>query len=128
MHLSSIKQLPKPTKPIKTSSPKHHQYHQLLPQISNQLKNSTQPYLISPLIQTSHHLQHLQNLLPLYQSLQTHYPNQKLPLLHRKMTPEHKHQLIQKFTQHQIHILLSTTVVDLPVNVPNPTFMMIYDP
>ena len=43
------------------------------------------------------------------------------------MSAEDKDQVMQKFSEHEIDILVSTTVVEVGVNVPNATFMMIYD-
>ena len=43
------------------------------------------------------------------------------------MSAEDKDQVMQKFSKHEIDILVSTTVVEVGVNVPNATFMMIYD-
>ena len=65
--------------------------------------------------------------MALYESLQSDYGNEKVGLLHGKMTAEDKDQVMQKFSEHEIDILVSTTVVEVGVNVPNATFMMIYD-
>ena len=45
----------------------------------------------------------------------------------RKLTAEEKDDVMQRFSNHEIDILVSTTVVEVGVNVPNATFMMIYD-
>lgn len=65
--------------------------------------------------------------MALYESLQSDYGNEKVGLLHGKMSAEDKDQVMQKFSEHEIDILVSTTVVEVGVNVPNATFMMIYD-
>lgn len=65
--------------------------------------------------------------MALYESLQSDYGNEKVGLLHGKMSAEDKDQVMQKFSKHEIDILVSTTVVEVGVNVPNATFMMIYD-
>ena len=127
MDVSSIKQLPKGRKPIKTSWAKHEQYDQVLAQMSNELKKGRQAYVICPLIESSEHLEDVQNVVELYESLQSDYGNEKVGLLHGKMTAEDKDQVMQKFSEHEIDILVSTTVVEVGVNVPNATFMMIYD-
>ncbi|NYM92237.1 DNA helicase RecG, partial [Salmonella enterica subsp. enterica serovar Typhimurium] len=66
-------------------------------------------------------------VVALYESLQSDYGNEKVGLLHGKMSAEDKDQVMQKFSEHEIDILVSTTVVEVGVNVPNATFMMIYD-
>lgn len=95
--------------------------------MSNELKKGRQAYVICPLIESSEHLEDVQNVVALYESLQSDYGNEKVGLLHGKMSAEDKDQVMQKFSEHEIDILVSTTVVEVGVNVPNATFMMIYD-
>ncbi|MEJ7464432.1 helicase-related protein, partial [Staphylococcus saprophyticus] len=84
---------------------------QVLAQMSNELKKGRQAYVICPLIESSEHLEDVQNVVALYESLQSDYGNEKVGLLHGKMTAEDKDQVMQKFSEHEIDILVSTTVV-----------------
>lgn len=127
MDVSSIKQLPKGRKPIITSWAKHEQYDQVLTQMTSELRNGRQAYVICPLIESSEHLEDVQNVVALYESLQQYYGTEKVGLLHGKLTAEEKDDVMQRFSNHEIDILVSTTVVEVGVNVPNATFMMIYD-
>lgn len=127
MDVSSIKQLPKGRKPIITSWAKHEQYEQVLTQMTSELKKGRQAYVICPLIESSEHLEDVQNIVELYESLQQYYGQNKVGLLHGKLTNEEKDEVMHRFSQHEIDILVSTTVVEVGVNVPNATFMMIYD-
>ncbi|MEK5197975.1 ATP-dependent DNA helicase RecG [Staphylococcus sp. FSL H8-0121] len=127
MDVSSIKQLPKGRKPIITSWAKHEQYEQVLTQMTSELKKGRQAYVICPLIESSEHLEDVQNVVELYESLQQYYGQNKVGLLHGKLTNEEKDEVMHRFSQHEIDILVSTTVVEVGVNVPNATFMMIYD-
>ncbi len=127
MDVSSIKQLPKGRKPIITSWAKHEQYEQVLTQMTSELKKGRQAYVICPLIESSEHLEDVQNVVELYESLQQYYGQNKVGLLHGKLTNEEKDEVMHRFSQHEIDILISTTVVEVGVNVPNATFMMIYD-
>ena len=83
--------------------------------------------MICPLIESSEHLEDVQNVVELYESLQQYYGQNKVGLLHGKLTNEEKDEVMHRFSQHEIDILVSTTVVEVGVNVPNATFMMIYD-
>ncbi|MBN6202701.1 ATP-dependent DNA helicase RecG [Staphylococcus saprophyticus] len=127
MDVSSIKQLPKGRKPIITSWSKHEAYESVLNQMASELKKGRQAYVICPLIESSEHLEDVQNVVELYESLQSYYGVEKVGLLHGKLHSDEKDEVMQRFSNHEIDILVSTTVVEVGVNVPNATFMMIYD-
>ncbi|MDW4005367.1 ATP-dependent DNA helicase RecG [Staphylococcus saprophyticus] len=127
MDVSSIKQLPKGRKPIITSWSKHEAYESVLNQMTSELKKGRQAYVICPLIESSEHLEDVQNVVELYESLQSYYGVEKVGLLHGKLHTDEKDEVMQRFSNHEIDILVSTTVVEVGVNVPNATFMMIYD-
>lgn len=127
MDVSSIKQLPKGRKPIITSWSKHETYESVLNQMTSELKKGRQAYVICPLIESSEHLEDVQNVVELYESLQSYYGVEKVGLLHGKLHSDEKDEVMQRFSNHEIDILVSTTVVEVGVNVPNATFMMIYD-
>lgn len=63
----------------------------------------------------------------MYESLQQYYGVSRVGLLHGKLSADEKDEVMQKFSNHEIDVLVSTTVVEVGVNVPNATFMMIYD-
>ena len=127
MDVSSIKQLPKGRKPIKTMWAKHEQYDTVLNQMTSELEKGRQAYVICPLIESSEHLEDVQNVVALYESLEEHYGVGRVGLLHGKMPADEKDDVMQRFNRHEIDILVSTTVVEVGVNVPNATFMIIYD-
>lgn len=127
MDVSSIKQLPKGRKPIKTMWAKHEQYDTVLNQMTSELEKGRQAYVICPLIESSEHLEDVQNVVALYESLEEHYGTGRVGLLHGKMPADEKDDVMQRFNRHEIDILVSTTVVEVGVNVPNATFMIIYD-
>ena len=127
MDVSSIKQLPRGRKPIITSWSKHEAYEDVLNQMTNELKKGRQAYVICPLIESSEHLEDVQNVVALFESLKDYYGEQRVGILHGKLSSDEKDAVMQRFSDHEIDILVSTTVVEVGVNVPNATFMMIYD-
>lgn len=127
MDVSSIKQLPKGRKPIKTMWAKHEAYDAVLGQMTKELEKGRQAYVICPLIESSEHLEDVQNVIALFESLEAYYGVGRVGLLHGKMTADEKDDVMQRFNRHDIDILVSTTVVEVGVNVPNATFMIIYD-
>ena len=79
-------------KPIITNWAKHEQYEQVLSQMTSELKKGRQAYVICPLIESSEHLEDVQNVVELYESLKLHY-GEKNGLLHGKMPAEEKMRL-----------------------------------
>ncbi|ARJ51668.1 ATP-dependent DNA helicase RecG [Staphylococcus lutrae] len=127
MDVSSIKSLPKGRKPIQTFWVKHERYQQVIGQLEKELQKGRQAYAISPLIESSEHLEDVQNAIALYENLQAALPHRRIGLLHGKMTSDEKDTMMHRFSTHDIDVLVATTVVEVGVNVPNATFMMIYD-
>lgn len=127
MDVSSIRQLPKGRKPIITEWAKHEEYEHVISRMTSELKKGRQAYVICPLIESSEHLEDVQNVVALYESMQQIYGNEKVGLLHGKLSSDEKDEVMMKFSNHDIDVLVSTTVVEVGVNVPNATFMMIYD-
>ncbi|WP_281200447.1 ATP-dependent DNA helicase RecG [Staphylococcus schleiferi] len=127
MDVSSIKSLPKGRKPIQTHWIKHERYDLAIEKMNNELKKGRQAYVISPLIESSEHLEDVQNAIALYENLQVALPNQRIGLLHGRMISDEKDQVMHQFSAHELDVLVATTVVEVGVNVPNATFMMIYD-
>ncbi|MDM8326954.1 DNA helicase RecG [Staphylococcus felis] len=127
MDVSSIKSMPKGRKPIETYWVKHEGYQKVLNHMENELAKGRQAYVISPLIESSEHLEDVQNVIALFENLKSQLPNRQIGILHGKMSSDEKEQVMHQFSTHQIDVLVSTTVVEVGVNVPNATFMMIYD-
>lgn len=90
MDVSSIKQLPKGRKPIITTWAKHEQYDKVLMQMTSELKKGRQAYVICPLIESSEHLEDVQNVVALYESLQQYYGVSRVGLLHGKLSADEK--------------------------------------
>lgn len=127
MDVSSIKHLPQGRKPIETHWVKHDAYEQVLNQLNDEVKKGRQAYVISPLIESSEHLDDVQNVLALYDRLKVQLPDVRIGILHGKMTSDEKDHVMHQFSSHAIDVLVATTVVEVGVNVPNATFMVIYD-
>lgn len=127
MDVSSIKSMPKGRKPIITHWVKHEGYNHVLAQMEQELTKGRQAYVISPLIESSEHLEDVQNVIALYENLKSQLPNRRIGILHGKMRSDEKDEVMQQFSSHELDILVSTTVVEVGVNVPNATFMMVYD-
>ncbi|MBP2624024.1 ATP-dependent DNA helicase RecG [Streptococcus oricebi] len=127
MDVSIIDQLPAGRKPIVTRWIKHEQLPLVLDWLDQQLQVGAQVYFISPLIEESEALD-LRNAVALEQELAAHFGvRAQVALLHGKMKAEEKDKIMQDFKDKKVQILVSTTVIEVGVNVPNARVMVIMD-
>lgn len=127
MDVSLIDELPAGRKPIVTRWVRHEQLEQVLDWLWLRIEQQEQAYIISPLIEESEVLD-LKNALALEEELRTYFGSAvSLALLHGKMKTEEKESIMQDFKQGKIAVLISTTVIEVGVNVPNASIMVIMD-
>jgi ATP-dependent DNA helicase RecG len=93
--------------------------------IETQVKAGRQAFVVCPLIQESEELQ-LKSVIAEYERLNSEvFPDLVLGLLHGKMKQKEKDAVMEKFANNEIQILVSTTVVEVGIDVPNATIMVI---
>ena len=93
--------------------------------IKNQVDNGRQAYIVAPLVDESEVLE-LNSAVEIYKELKSSYfSGYKLGLLHGKMSNSEKEEVINKFYKGRINVLISTTVVEVGVNVPNAVVMLV---
>ncbi|MGF7048523.1 ATP-dependent DNA helicase RecG [Paenibacillus sp. DS2015] len=124
--VSTINERPKGRIPIATYWVKHGMMERVLGFISREVDQGRQTYLICPLIEESEKLD-VQNVIDLHIQMQQAFPAYRVGLLHGRMTPVEKEAIMQAFNNNEIHLLVSTTVVEVGVDVPNATLMVIMD-
>ncbi|MDQ0299094.1 ATP-dependent DNA helicase RecG [Salibacterium salarium] len=126
MDVSAIDELPAGRKPIETYWVKHDMLERILRFIEKQINQGRQAYVICPLIEESETLD-VQNAIDVHAQLQQFFVHHDVGLMHGRLTTEEKEQVMEAFSANDIHILVSTTVVEVGVDVPNATTMLIYD-
>ncbi|WP_117275719.1 ATP-dependent DNA helicase RecG [Streptococcus intermedius] len=127
MDVSVIDQMPAGRKPIITRWVKHEQLNVVLNWLEKELQRGAQVYVISPLIEESEALD-LKNAIALEEELKIYFGDKaQVSLLHGKMKNDEKDAIMQGFKKGKIDILVSTTVIEVGVNVPNATVMLIMD-
>ncbi|WP_062005993.1 ATP-dependent DNA helicase RecG [Streptococcus cristatus] len=127
MDVSIIDQMPAGRKPIITRWVKHEQLEVVLDWMKKELAKGAQVYFISPLIEESEALD-LKNAIALEEELKAYFANQaQVALLHGRMKNDEKEAIMQDFKDGKTDILVSTTVIEVGVNVPNATIMVIMD-
>ena len=127
MDVSIIDELPAGHQPIKTTWLKENQADQALQFLKGQLAQGAQVYVVSPLIEQSETLD-VQNATDLYQEFVEYFaPQYQVGLLHGRMDNEQKEQVMQDFQDNKIQVMVATTVIEVGVDNPNATVMLIYD-
>jgi len=127
MDVSIIDELPAGRKEIETHWLKHEQFNQVLQKLETELRAGRQAYVICPLIEESDKLD-VQNAVDVFQQLSTVFHNKyNVGLMHGRLHSNEKDAVMREFSEGNLQVLVSTTVVEVGVNVPNATFMVIYD-
>ena len=122
--LSVINEMPPGRQVIETkiAPPKHRVQVNLF--IADKIKKGEQAYVICPLIDESEKLE-VKSVKAEYERLNTVFPEFKIGLLHGKLKSEEKNAVMTQFKDGKIDILVSTSVIEVGVDVPNATIMLI---
>ncbi|AIM24471.1 ATP-dependent DNA helicase RecG [Melissococcus plutonius] len=127
MDVSSIDEMPAGRQPVETRWVRSTKLDSVLEWAKRELVNNHQTYVICPLIEESEALD-AKNALEIYEYLSNFFNDEyKVGLLHGKMKNTQKEEIMQEFKNNQLQILVSTTVIEVGVNVPNATLMLIID-
>lgn len=125
LDFSIIDEMPKNRKPIKTALIKPGQRKQLYKLIKDEVKNGHQAYVVYPLIDESETLSAKAATIEAQRLSEEVFPDLKIGLLHGKLTPAEKDEVMDDFKRGKYNILVSTTVVEVGVDVSNATVMAI---
>ena len=92
--------------------------------IRDHLKAGRQAYIVYPLIEESEAMD-LRNAIEEFEKVKKEFPEFKIGLLHGRMKPSEKDEIMNAFRKNEIQILVSTTVIEVGVDVPNANIMLI---
>lgn len=124
LDVSVIDQLPPGRKPIRTMHIYDNQPEQLYKGVVREIEAGHQAYFVYPLVQESEKLD-LKNVQDEYVHLKEVFPQYRISIVHGKMKPSEKEVEMQKFVSGETQILVATTVIEVGVNVPNASVMII---
>jgi ATP-dependent DNA helicase RecG len=124
LDVSQIDELPPGRKAIQTTALKGSDRQDAYDLMSREIAQGRQVYVVLPLVEESEKLD-LKSAIDEHQNLQAVFPNFKIGLLHGRMTSAEKDEAITAFRDNKTQILVSTTVVEVGVDVPNATVMLI---
>jgi len=124
LDVSVIDELPPGRKPIET----HHFFENRRKQVNNflrqQMEKGRQIYVVYPLISESEKMD-LKNLEEGFRHISEAFPDVKVGMVHGRMKPVQKENAMQKFKQGETRIMVATTVIEVGVDVPNASVMVI---
>lgn len=126
MDVSTIETMPKGRIAPITSLIKENSFRSVLPSVKELLDAGRQLYVICAAVDENEEY-HARNVYDTTDSIQKLFPQYRVSYLHGRMSPEEKKSIMDAFADNQIQILVSTTVVEVGVNVVNATGMIIYD-
>lgn len=124
LDLSIINELPPGRKTVKTYAVGENMRKRIFAFIEKNVNAGTQVYIVCPLIEETETLD-LQNAEELAEKLRTIFPYINIGLLHGKMRSAEKDYIMSEFAEGKIQILVTTTVIEVGVNVPNANVMVI---
>ena len=126
LDVSVIDELPPGRKPIQTLHKFDTQLTTLYQSIRRQISLGRQVYIVFPLIKESEKSD-LKNLEEGFETLKEAFPDYRLSKVHGRMKPVEKEEEMEKFVKGETQILVATTVIEVGVNVPNASVMVILD-
>ncbi len=127
MDISSIKTKPNGRKEIITYLKKDSEIKDVLTMMYEQIKLKHQIYVIAPLIEESDKIE-LENVIKLKDKMELAFGKVcKVGLMHGKLSASEKDEVMSRFKNNEIQILISTTVIEVGVDVPNATMMVVFD-
>jgi ATP-dependent DNA helicase RecG len=122
--ISVLDEYPAGRKPIHTKVVREDQRNEIYRIIEEEVRNGQQVYWISPLVEESDTLD-IASATSMRDLLSSIFPKLSIWLIHGKMSGKEKDRIMQEFYENKIHILSSTSVVEVGVNNPNATIMCI---
>ncbi|WP_092401479.1 MULTISPECIES: ATP-dependent DNA helicase RecG [Candidatus Ichthyocystis] len=124
LRVSTLKQLPKGRQPIDTHLFKLSKKEKIIEKMRDYLNLGQQAYWICPLIEESDKIE-LSSILESQELIQKILPEYRIGILHGKMKSSHKASIMKSFLDHELDILVTTTVIEVGIDVPNANVIVI---
>ena len=125
LDISIIDEMPPGRKPIKTKVFHEKERQRVYDLISKEVEGGNQAYIVYPLIEESEKLD-LLNATKMYEHIQKEiFPQYRVALLHGRMKSDEKEEVMQRFKTGEVQILVATTVIEVGIDVPQATLMVV---
>lgn len=126
MDISNIKTMPPHRKPVITTYVKGTSMKPILPDILEGLDQGRQGYVVCAAIEDSTEVS-MRSAIKVYEGMKKTLKKRRIGLLHGQMSSEEKEAIMNQFVQKELDVLVSTTVIEVGIDVPDATMMVIYD-
>lgn len=128
LDVSVMNEMPKGRKPITTYLMKENQRLEVYKRMANAVERGEQVFIVYPLVESSEHVD-AKDAVSMMEELQKKiFPQLKLGLIHGQMNGKEKETMMLDFKNKKIDILVSTTVIEVGIDIPNATMIMIEHP
>lgn len=124
LDISIIDEMPPGRKPVRTYGRRYNARKNIYDFVEKQIKSGRQAYVVCPMVEENE-IMKLKSAEEVYEELKRVYRNINVGLLHGKMKSAEKDEIMNKFKDREIDLLVSTTVIEVGVNVPNANIMVI---
>lgn len=126
LSVSLLRQMPVGRLPIKNLAMRADQRGRILRFVIDHVQQGEQAYIICPAVEQSEFMDDLENVTDYTRELRKTLPSDiTVASLHGRMRPQDKNKVMTSFARHEVDILVSTTVIEVGINVPNATVMVI---
>ncbi len=131
LDISIIDTLPSGRKPIKTFAISEKQRLCMYKKIADEIKKGRQAYVVAPLIEESEALSEVKSTEQIYEELSSIYKEEiksgeiKMAVVHGAMKQQEKDEIMQSFAKNEISLLIATSVIEVGIDVPNATTIVI---
>ena len=126
LDISIIDELPPNRKKIETYAVRKNMEERVNNFIKKQITEGRQAYIVCPLVEENEDMEGLQSVIELAEKYQKEtFSEYKVAYLHGKMKPKEKDEIMERFKNGEIQILIATTVIEVGVNVPNASIMVV---
>lgn len=126
LSISVIDELPPNRKKIETLAVKENMNERIIEFIKNNVDEGRQAYIVCPFVDENEEMLDVKSVEKLAESYKEEiFKDYKVEILHGKMKPKEKEQIMQKFKENKISILISTTVIEVGVDVANANIMVV---
>ncbi len=124
LEVSTLSELPKDRVPIVTKLVRDSRRKELMQMLKNELDNDNQIYWVCPLVEESEKLT-LSDAVNTYEEFISFIPKEMVGVIHGRMKDQEKDEVMSKYLEKKIKLLVATTVIEVGVDVPNASFMVI---